>query len=409
MKEIPWGKRLEIARCYILGHTYMEIEEETGVSHGSIANIVSEIEQGKLTIPGIPSDQVNDLRQPSFDLKKKCLELSQALLGISFFERLRALDISPERLDRWSELTKRLAPADFPAKDFVEAALRLHELEKSYGKSFEILTEECMKLQQGTEKLREEVKSLDKKKAELAEEVEPLSLQVEKSKKEKGKLENDVDIQAVKLRELTSKVKETEKERQELNREIKDLRGRKVKLCSKVDGKEESLRRLNDIGFPDEDLLRLRNLLEKIAKKEGIHANQLKESFFRALDYFISLSELQKMAEKEAETLKKTRKEKSALTGEIVELENRKALLQGETCESASLASQTIRNASAEAVSQIQQEVVTIREQLKATLADILIAGSAVAEMKAMERKGEESAKELADFIKEVKSRVEVQ
>jgi hypothetical protein len=84
-----------------------EIEEETGVSHGSIANIVREIEQGKLTIPSIPFDQVNDLRQLSFDLRKKGLEPSQALLGLSLFERLRALDISPEHLSRWSELTKR--------------------------------------------------------------------------------------------------------------------------------------------------------------------------------------------------------------------------------------------------------------------------------------------------------------
>ena len=251
----------------------------------------------------------------SFDLKKKGLEPSQALLGISFFERLQQLGIGPGDLDRWSELTKRLAPLDFPAKDFFEAALRLYELEKSYGKSFESLTEEYMKLQQGTEKL-----------------------------------ENHVEILTIKLRELTSKVKETEKERYELNREIKDLRGRKVKLCSEVDGKEESLRRLSDIGFSAEDLLRLGSLLEKIAKKEGTHTNQVKENFFRALDYFASLSELQKMAEKEAEA---------------------------------------------------------IREQLKAILADILIAGGAVAEMKAMERKGEESLRELADFIKEVKNRVE--
>jgi len=55
-------------------------------------------------------------------------------------------------------------------------------------------------------------------------------------------------------------------------------------------------------------------------------ANQVKGNFFRALDYFVSLSELQKMVEKEVETLKKMRKEKSVLTGEIAELENRKTV-----------------------------------------------------------------------------------
>ena len=91
MKEIPRGKRLEVAHYYILGHTYKEIGEETGFSHGSIANIVDEIEQGKLTIPGIAFDQVSDLRQLSFDLGKRGLEPSQAVLGLSLFERLRAL------------------------------------------------------------------------------------------------------------------------------------------------------------------------------------------------------------------------------------------------------------------------------------------------------------------------------
>ena len=216
-----------------------------------------------------------------------------------------------------------------------------------------------------------------------------------------------MEILTIKLRELTSKVKETEKERYELNREIKELQGRKVKLCSEVDGKEESLRRLSDIGFVDEDLLRLRSLVEKIAKKEGTHTNQVKENFFRALDYFANLSELQKAAEQETETIKKMKNEKFFLTGEIAELENSKAVLQGQTQESASLASQKIRDASEEAVSQIQQEGEAIREQLKAILADILIAGGAVAEMTAVERKGEESFRELEHFLKEAKNRVE--
>ena len=88
MKEISRAKKLEVAQRYLLGYTYGEIEEETGVSHGSIANIVGEIENGKLIIPGSAFDVVNDLRQLSFDLKKKGLEPSQALLGLLLFERL---------------------------------------------------------------------------------------------------------------------------------------------------------------------------------------------------------------------------------------------------------------------------------------------------------------------------------
>jgi len=138
-----------VAQYYLLGHSYKEIEDETKVSHGSVVNIVKEIENGKLTIPGIPVDQVNDLRQLSFDLKKKGLEPSQALLGISFFERLQELGISPEDLGRWSELVKTFAPADFPAKDFFESAVRLHELEKNEEKPFEELAEQYRRLSSG--------------------------------------------------------------------------------------------------------------------------------------------------------------------------------------------------------------------------------------------------------------------
>jgi chromosome segregation ATPase len=407
MKEIQRAKKLEVVQYYLLGYTYEEIKELTGVSHGSIANIIRDIENGKMVIPGTAFDQVNDLRQLSFDLKKKGLEPSQALLGISFFERLQKLGIVPESLGRWSELVKAFAPADFPAKDFFESAVRLHDLEENEGKSFEELTEEYRRLSERTEQLRTQADLLEKKKPELSQEVQSLSSQVVALERTTKELRGGVDIQEAKLQELRSRVREAREEKSRLDKEIKEFKRRMVRLSSEVDGKEESLRRLNDIGFSDEDLLRVRSLLEKMAEKEGTHANEVKENFFRALDYFDTLSELRKLAEKETETIKKMKNEQSFLTGEIAELENRKAVLQGETQESVSLASQVIRDASEEAVSQIRQEAEAIRNELKATLADILTAGAAVGEMKAMQRKGEQSCRELEAFLKEVKSRVE--
>ena len=90
---------------------------------------VGEIESGELTVPGTPFDQVNDLRQLSSELRKRGVEPYQALLGLSLFERLRALGVRPEQIDKWSELTTRLSQPDVPVQDFLEAALRLRELE----------------------------------------------------------------------------------------------------------------------------------------------------------------------------------------------------------------------------------------------------------------------------------------
>ena len=200
MKEIPRTKKLEVAQYYILGYSYSDIEDGTGVSHGSIVNIVKELEDGKLTISGTSFDQVNDLRQLSFDLKKKGLEPSQALLGLLLFERLQTLEITPELFDKWSELAKKLLPVDFPAKDFLEAALRLDELEKGEGKPFTTLVEEYVRLEEGVEKFKSEVESLGKNKEELTTEIGPLHSQLESLERAKNRLENEMGIQTTKLR-----------------------------------------------------------------------------------------------------------------------------------------------------------------------------------------------------------------
>jgi len=61
MDELSRAKKLEVAQYYITGLTYREIQDNTGVSNGSIAAIVKELETGELTIPGTSSDQIDDL------------------------------------------------------------------------------------------------------------------------------------------------------------------------------------------------------------------------------------------------------------------------------------------------------------------------------------------------------------
>jgi len=236
MKEITRSKRLDVALYYLLGYRYSEIEEETGISHGSIANIVREIEEGDLMIPGTTLDQVNDLRQLSFDLKKSGLRPSKALLGITFFKRLNELQITPEQIELRSELVSRLIPADFPAGEFFQVAIRLHELETSQGKSFEMVTEEYKSNCQRVEKLREEVDSLSKVKSQLTNEIKPLQSKLDTLRREEKRLEDDVQIQINKLQELTSRLKEAEEEKSTTDKEVRSLRRMKLKLSSEVDG-----------------------------------------------------------------------------------------------------------------------------------------------------------------------------
>lgn len=437
MREISRLKKYKVADHYILGHSYKETEAETGVSHGSIVNIVKELESGRFTIPGTSLDRVNDLRQLSLDLKKEDLRPSQALLGIVAFERLRTLGISPEFLDDWSELMKRLAHPDSDPKEFFETALRLHDLEKSQGKPFEDLAEEHARLVKGADKLKAEVESLSKNKAELVKEVGPLRSEVETLEKTRSELENDVKIQTVNYQAVKIKAKEAEGERSRLDRETKDLERRKTKLASEVNGKEESLKRLNEIGLSSEDLLRLTAFIERTSKNEGLSNHQVKERFFAALSLYEDISGLENRRRTEAQQVKELIKKQSVLNGEILELEKRKGIIEGEIGDSVlttsqmikdvgekaasqmqqqvngiddsvSSASQRITDMGEKAASQIQQQVDNINAQLDQLFEDTLRVGEMVGKMQQMVEKGEIAGKDLKDFLEEVRGRLGV-
>ncbi len=406
MREISRAKKLEIAQYYILGYPYSDIENRTGVSHGSVANIVKELEDGKLITPGTSFDQVNDLRQLSFDLKKKGLEPSQALLGLILFDRLRVLEITPELVDKWSELAKKLLPVDFSAKDFLEAALRLDELEKHEGKPFATLAEEYVRLKEDVDKLKLEIDSLIKKREDLIKKEGPLRSELESLQRTKNRLENAVEIQTTKLSELKLKTKETLEELSRLSKEAQDLQIRKTKLSSEVGDREELLGRLNAIGLSEEDLLRITTFIEKTSKKEGISGNKLRKRFLSVLGLFEDISGLENRRKAETQQVNKLIKKASILSGEIAELEKKKRLLEGEIVAVISSTLQRVRDIGEDAASQIQQQVADIKDQFNALLADALEAGKAIGEMRQVLKRGEESEQSLSNFIEEVQRRL---
>ncbi len=330
MREIPRENKLEVAEYYILGYSYRDIEEITEVSHGSIVNIVKELEDGRLSLTGASYDQINDLRELSIDLKKKGLEPAQAQLGLSFFQRLHTMNITPELLDSWSELIQKLTTGSFQAKDFLEAALRLQDLEKTGGKTFSILAEEYIRLKESVDILKSEVESLDRNKTELIGNVKPLQSKVETLERTQRKLESDIEIHTKKLRDIQLKTEEAEGEKSQRNKETKDLQKMKAKLTSEIGGKEESLRELNNIGFSDEDLLRIRGFIERTSRAESISDNELKEKFFSALALFSDISGLENREKVETKLVGELIKKQALLSGEITELEKSKGLLKGE-------------------------------------------------------------------------------
>ncbi len=404
MDELLRAKKLEVAQYYITGLTYKEIQEKTGVSHGSIANIVKELETGELTIPGTSSDQIDDLHRLSLDLKKKNLSASQALLGLQYYQKSQALGILPEQFDRWAQLISTLTKGNFPASDFLRAAIRLHQLEMSEGKPFELLTEEYQNIKEASSQLKAENNTLETKKKELSRGLASVSARLETINKTKGKLEASIDKFITREKELKPRVERRQADDSRLTGEVRELEQRKRKLSAEIDGKEASLVRLNDIGFQDEDLLRLRTILERIGHCSGISQDKLKEKFFAALGIFKDITELQSSRAEEAAIVNKLTEKKALLTGEVTALEEKSNLLNGEIKEKVSNVTNQIVDTGEKAVLQLQQQTDCIKQQLDNVAVEALSVAAKVTEMKVAVKQGQDSGKILNDFIKEIKS-----
>jgi predicted nucleic acid-binding Zn-ribbon protein len=406
MKEISRAKKVEVALHYLLGATYGEIEQLTGVSHGSIANIVHDLDTGKLDIPGTPFDQLNDLRQLSLDLKKTHLSTSQALLGLSLFEKAHDLNIVPGQFDQWSQLINKFAPPDFPTADFLEAALKLRQSENSEGKTYDAIIEDYKKAKEELEGLKIGITSLQEKGAALSQQVASTSDQVQHLENTKTKLEIKVNELADKAKDLRSKVNESNLARAALAKEIKELQQKKVKLSAEVDGKEESLARLNDIGFQDEDLLRIRAMLERISKETSASQKEVGQRFFQLLSTYKAITELEGSRVALMLSLEDLAEQKFVLTGEIEALENKKAILLGGIGQSAASVMEEIETAGEQAVSALAQQTDHIKGEIDTLFTEALRLTGIVDEMRVAAKKGEETRKGLESFIAEIKGKV---
>lgn len=309
-----------------------------------------------------------------------------------------------EQLDQWAELVTKFSSAEFPREDFCQTALRLHQLEVSSGKPFEILTGEYEKTKESLDHLTIEVNSLVTKKKQMAEEIKPLSVQVNTLTKERTDLESQRKVLIKQSDELKAEVIGREKERSGLTKEMKELKQRKTQLSAEVDGKEHSLTRLNNIGFLDEDLIRLRTIIERIANDNHADAKEIKEKFFIALGFVKDVNELDKVREAKMENLQQLDEKKYQLEGEILGLENRKAVLLGEIGQASELVTGQIKGIGEKATSELQLQVENIRGSFNALITDAITTAGVISDMKAEVTKVEKSEKGLRNFIAEVKT-----
>jgi len=327
-RPISPQKRCEIIRLWLVEHlTYEEIRERTGVSMGIISETVSEFKkkaremslEEAARIFGV-KDEVSALLDLSKDLKEAGITVSEAKRGACLLAKLDEMNVKIDDVESWINLCREISQPNFPANEFVEAAIKLSKLERETGLDYKHLISEYEwklgKLKQAQvtiETLKEEINALEKEVKGLEEkrslkdklekriiearsELNAYETSIKELESRKKTLEEDLrhsiakgketlGFLNAKIEELSKNVKALEEEQKRLNEELAPKRTELYELNKKVyEAKlqhESLLKKYEELKASMEELERSRSkYVEEIAKYEmeyGIYMEMLEK------------------------------------------------------------------------------------------------------------------------------------
>lgn len=135
MQKLSLRKQLTIVRLYLGGFSYDEIAAKTGVSKGTIANVVADFKAGRILDVQVPADQLDLLRELAVDLRRLKLTPDQALVGVATLSHLQELGIEPGDIQHWAAMCREMSATETEAQAFMQAALALDEVRVRTGLS----------------------------------------------------------------------------------------------------------------------------------------------------------------------------------------------------------------------------------------------------------------------------------
>jgi len=326
-RGISLRTRREVLTLYFQGLSYGQIARRTMLSTGSVANIVGEAREGRFRELKDVLEQIDSLRELSAELRKKNLTVSQALLGLSFYERLGKLGIEPVVLGSWMKMCHEVCSPDYPIEEFMAAALRLKELEHQKGTTYEGLVDDY-------ETKRKALSEVESRTSELEASRQTLRAEIRDLSEGKGSLETEVRALDTERKLLSERVKKWREEEQDLRSAVSQIQKRLKALkqeCQRLEDRTAALReetgeregilsRLRSLGFNEGELLRLKDKLEELAASGNIKPDELRENLFLDLDRYASVLSFRNEAAKLRAEVRSLREEKKALTEENANL-----------------------------------------------------------------------------------------
>jgi len=272
MERLTAKKKLSVVKLYLSGLSYDDIAARSGVSKGTVANVVTDLKAGLIPEAADVAEYIELLRELSFDLKRSELTPGQCAIGLALLNQIRECGLDPADISRWPMILKSVRNED-DINEFVRLVYSIQQVQQRSGLSLEALDNK--------------VQELERKAADL----EPISHKLKDYKKELTELTKQRDelTSAVALLEqknelLSPQVKELEKSEQTLSRRIADMEPKAKKAEATLSALKSEIQKLNDIGFSLMELAEFNKKLQAIARHHSIKPSELRGRLLHELE-----------------------------------------------------------------------------------------------------------------------------
>jgi DNA-binding Lrp family transcriptional regulator len=142
MKELNIATRHKVVKLYLEGRTFEEIAVATGISKGSVCNIIEEYKAGGLLLPPGAAVSIDEIRDLAVDLKKNDISVSQCKALMKLYVQINKLGVKPEDVEAWLGAMQEIASGSTSGGQLAQASVELTKATDANGKTFsEVLAE----------------------------------------------------------------------------------------------------------------------------------------------------------------------------------------------------------------------------------------------------------------------------
>jgi len=316
MEKLTPKKRLQVVYLYFCGLSNEQIAAKTGISKGSVANIIGELKAGNFQEAADVTGQIEILRDLAVDLAKLKLPAGQAAVGIAVLKRMYELGLDPSDMERWPLLLNSIKSQD-DAQELIQAAYAVRDIQQESGLSLPALENKV-------KQLGEKAKELDTVTAKVGE----AKGQIVNLNTQKDKLTTEVTSLDDKFKWLVPRVQELEQREKLLLDRHKSMLEEEKKAEQTLSTLKSELKNLEKAGLSFQELIDFAKKLKIVAKSHGLKPPAVRDRLLHELTHLNKGLGLETLANQQKQILKETNQSIDKRKGELTSCEEALKSLQ---------------------------------------------------------------------------------